>query len=196
MLPHICAGAYLSSNFPNASAPLTAFALAGHLAQFASVGKKLDWDVEKMQCTNDPAVNKSVRREYCKGWEVQPLRLAFISRNTCKSCSPSLDAHHWEHWAGRFLRCVSFRKCAVRRRLAAVARPSRDAVWRESGIVEKFPTNGPPVLWRAAVGGGFAGPVVAGGRVYVADRQTARDASNTADPTAQARAGASNGCSA
>jgi outer membrane protein assembly factor BamB len=58
----------------------------------------------------------------------------------------------------------------------------RDAVWRESGIVEKFPTNGPPVRWRASIGGGYAGPVVANGRVYVADRQLAQGASNPADP--------------
>ena len=60
--------------------------------------------------------------------------------------------------------------------------PERDAVWRESGIVEKFPTNGPPVRWRTAIGGGYAGPVVAKGRVYVADRQLAPGASNPADP--------------
>lgn len=58
------------SNFPNAAAPLTAFALAGHLAQFAGIGKKLEWDVEKMKCTNVPEANRYVRREYRKGWEV------------------------------------------------------------------------------------------------------------------------------
>jgi outer membrane protein assembly factor BamB len=60
--------------------------------------------------------------------------------------------------------------------------PGRDAVWRESGIVEKFPTNGPPVRWRATIGAGYAGPVVAGGRVYIADRQLAQGASNPSDP--------------
>src|ERR1035438_7843161 len=60
--------------------------------------------------------------------------------------------------------------------------PERDSVWRESGIVEKFPTNGPPVRWRTAIGGGYAGPVVANGRVYVADRQLAPGVSNPADP--------------
>ena len=55
--------------------------------------------------------------------------------------------------------------------------PNRDAVWREDGIVEKFPTNGPPVRWRAGIGGGYAGPSVANGRVYVADRQRSPDAS-------------------
>jgi outer membrane protein assembly factor BamB len=52
--------------------------------------------------------------------------------------------------------------------------PQRDAVWRESGIVEKFPTNGPPILWRTTIGAGYAGPIVAEGRVYVADREANR----------------------
>ena len=59
--------------------------------------------------------------------------------------------------------------------------PKRDSVWRETGIVQKFPTNGPPVLWRVALGAGYSGPVVAKGRVYVTDRQLAQgtdDSSN------------------
>jgi outer membrane protein assembly factor BamB len=47
--------------------------------------------------------------------------------------------------------------------------PGRDDVWRESGVLEKFPAGGPKVLWRAEVAGGYAGPAVAGGRVYVTD---------------------------
>jgi predicted dehydrogenase len=58
------------SDFVTAAGPLTAFVLTGHLAMFAGVGKKLEWDVEKMQCTNLPAVNKYVGRQYRKGWEV------------------------------------------------------------------------------------------------------------------------------
>jgi hypothetical protein len=58
------------SNFPDAAAPLTAFALTGHLAQFAGVGKKLQWDVKKMKCTNVPEINQFLRRHYRKGWEV------------------------------------------------------------------------------------------------------------------------------
>ena len=56
--------------------------------------------------------------------------------------------------------------------------PNRDSVWRESGIVEKLPAGGPPVCWRTPIGGGFSGPVVAGGRVYVTDRQLARETGN------------------
>ena len=32
----------------------------------------------------------------------------------------------------------------------------RDNVWRETGIVEKFPAGGPKILWRAPVNGGVA----------------------------------------
>lgn len=59
-----------ASNFADAAAPLTALALCGHLAQFAGVGKKIEWDVEKMECTNLPEINQYVSRTYRKGWEV------------------------------------------------------------------------------------------------------------------------------
>ena len=47
--------------------------------------------------------------------------------------------------------------------------PKRDNVWRESGIVEKFPVGGPKVVWRAKVSNGYGGPAVAGGRVFLGD---------------------------
>lgn len=47
--------------------------------------------------------------------------------------------------------------------------PNRDDVWNETGIVEKFPADGPKVLWRKPVNGGFAGPAIVGGKVYVTD---------------------------
>jgi len=61
--------------------------------------------------------------------------------------------------------------------------PRRDAVWREAGIVEKFPEAGPKVRWRVPVNPGFSGPVVAGGRVFVTDRKVAKGAKvNDEDP--------------
>ncbi len=60
--------------------------------------------------------------------------------------------------------------------------PQRDGVWRESGIVERFPEDGPKIRWRVKVGGGYAGPAVAGGRVYVTDRQLKEGASDPASP--------------
>jgi predicted dehydrogenase len=58
------------SNFIDASGPLTALALTGHLAQYAGAGSTIEWDVDEMQCTNRPEINKFVRREYRRGWEV------------------------------------------------------------------------------------------------------------------------------
>jgi outer membrane protein assembly factor BamB len=49
--------------------------------------------------------------------------------------------------------------------------PMRDGVWREEGVLESFPEGGPKVLWRVEVHQGYAGPAVAGGRVYVMDRE-------------------------
>ena len=53
--------------------------------------------------------------------------------------------------------------------------PGRDNVWRESGIVDKFPEGGPKILWSAPVAGGYAGPGVAAGRVVITDYVTADD---------------------
>jgi outer membrane protein assembly factor BamB len=64
-------------------------------------------------------------------------------------CSVGLRADDWPQWRG----------------------PSRDGVWRESGILESFPSNGLKIRWRARIGLGYSGPVVAQGRVYVTDHQ-------------------------
>ncbi len=63
--------------------------------------------------------------------------------------------------------------------------PQRDAVWRETGIIEKFPAEGPRYRWRVPIGGGYAGPAVAKGRVYVTDRQLPQGATNPANPFAR-----------
>ncbi len=65
----------------------------------------------------------------------------------------SLSAADWPQWMG----------------------PNRDNVWREDGVLEKFPQGGPKVVWRAAVAGGYAGPSVADGRVYVTDYVTSEN---------------------
>lgn len=75
--------------------------------------------------------------------------------------APLLRADDWPQWLG----------------------PQRDAVWREAGIVEKFPEAGPKVRWRVPVNPGFSGPAVAGGRVFVTDRTVAKGAKvNEEDP--------------
>jgi outer membrane protein assembly factor BamB len=47
--------------------------------------------------------------------------------------------------------------------------PNRDGVWRETGIVEKFPASQLTHKWRVEIGSGYCGPTVANGRVYVMD---------------------------
>lgn len=63
--------------------------------------------------------------------------------------------------------------------------PKRDGVWRESGILAKFPADGPKVLWREKVAGGYAGPAVAAGRVYVHDFLTNADTRKVSNPAAR-----------
>jgi outer membrane protein assembly factor BamB len=61
--------------------------------------------------------------------------------------SAPLSADDWPQWMG----------------------PKRDNVWREAGVLDKFPEGGPKVLWRTPVNGGYAGPAVSGGKVYCLD---------------------------
>lgn len=60
--------------------------------------------------------------------------------------------------------------------------PNRDDVWPETGVVRTLPKDGPKLVWRAPVGGGYAGPAVAGGRVYVTDKQLKPGATEPKDP--------------
>jgi outer membrane protein assembly factor BamB len=63
--------------------------------------------------------------------------------------------------------------------------PTRDDLWKETGIVETFPSGGPKILWRIPLAGGYSGPAVAGGKVYVTDYvRTGGDATN--DPGTKA----------
>src|SRR5437667_5776271 len=63
--------------------------------------------------------------------------------------------------------------------------PKRDGVWRETGIVDKFPEGGPKVRWRQKIGPGYTGPAVAQGRVYLMDRELAPDAKKPANDFAR-----------
>jgi outer membrane protein assembly factor BamB len=63
--------------------------------------------------------------------------------------SAALRADDWPQWRG----------------------PNRDGVWDETGILQFFPAEGLKVRWRVPVGWGFSSPVVAQGRVYLADSE-------------------------
>ncbi|QDU94334.1 PQQ-binding-like beta-propeller repeat protein [Lignipirellula cremea] len=48
--------------------------------------------------------------------------------------------------------------------------PTRDGVWKESGLLESFPAEGLKPRWRQPIGSGYCGPTMADGRVFVTDR--------------------------
>jgi outer membrane protein assembly factor BamB len=47
--------------------------------------------------------------------------------------------------------------------------PTRDGLWTETDTLDKFPEGGPKKLWSVPVAGGYSGPAVAEGKVYVTD---------------------------
>ena len=61
------------SNFADYSGAFTEMILTGQLAMFAGAGRKVEWDVAAMKCTNHDDVNRFVRRTYRPGWEVYAL---------------------------------------------------------------------------------------------------------------------------
>ena len=63
------------------------------------------------------------------------------------AAGPTLSAKDWPQWRGA----------------------ERRGVWTETGILREFPDEGLAVKWRAPVNGGYAGPAVADGRVFVLD---------------------------
>lgn len=50
--------------------------------------------------------------------------------------------------------------------------PTRDGVWAETGLIEKFAAEKLEHKWSAPVGSGYSGPTVAKGKVYLMDRLT------------------------
>ena len=87
----------------------------------------------------------------------------------------SLPSFFGEHPMSRVtLPCAAILVCLLRVTCLAADWPQwmgekRDGVWRESGILEEFPASGLAIKWRVPISGGYAGPAVAAGRVYVTD---------------------------
>jgi outer membrane protein assembly factor BamB len=88
-----------------------------------------------------------------------PPRLLFVTTALLVACRPAA-ADDWPQWMG----------------------PNRDNIWRETGILSKFPSGGPKVVWRTPISAGYSGPAVADGRVYITDRILDKGAANPDDP--------------
>src|SRR6516164_3787266 len=80
----------------------------------------------------------------------------------CSQATPSY-AEDWPQWLGA----------------------KRDAIWRETGIVDKFPSGGPTIKWRTPIDAGYSGPAVANGKVYITDRVLAKGATAPKNPFAR-----------
>lgn len=91
-------------------------------------------------------MNVSVRRDQRLGLQLCRSVLAFVFVGLPGSVGTA-TADDWPQWMG----------------------PQRDGVWRETGIVAKFPAGGLKAKWRVKVAGGYSGPAVVGGRVYLTD---------------------------
>ncbi len=61
--------------------------------------------------------------------------------------APLLVAEDWPQWRGE----------------------NRLGVWNESGILDRFPPDGPKRVWSKPIANGYAGPSVAAGRVFITD---------------------------
>ena len=77
----------------------------------------------------------------------------FLAMTLLASATAAARAEDWPQWMG----------------------VKRDANWKETGLLEKFPADGLKPVWKAPVAGGFAGPAVANGMVYVPDYVTDGD---------------------
>jgi len=75
--------------------------------------------------------------------------LAGMIFNNLISSACLLQAADWPQWRGE----------------------NRRGTWNETGIVDKFTSAQIPVLWRTEIAGGYSGPTVMRGKVYVTDRQ-------------------------
>lgn len=82
-------------------------------------------------------------------WQAALAAAAFCSLELALPTTVSAD--EWPQWMG----------------------PKRDNIWREKGVLSSIPKSGLKVLWRSKVAGGYAGPAIAGGRVFVTDYVTA-----------------------
>ena len=79
--------------------------------------------------------------------------LALIVCTVASLATTGLDAADWPQWRGI----------------------DRDGNWTDTNIVEQFPDTGLKVTWRVPIRGGFAGPAVADGRVFILDYEETED---------------------
>lgn len=81
---------------------------------------------------------------------VEKLAVLSIVLGVSLTSISTANANDWPQWMG----------------------PTRDGEYRESGLLDRFPEDGPSILWEAEIGGGYSGPAVASGKLVVFDYVT------------------------
>lgn len=76
-----------------------------------------------------------------------PRAAFWVTLSAIAMIAPASRADDWTQWMG----------------------PNRDGVLHEDGLIDSIPQNGLQVKWRTAIKGGYAGPAVADGKVFVFD---------------------------
>lgn len=104
--------------------------------------------VSTLQKTNPARVHSRLRPRF-KPFSIAVGCLSFC----CLALGDSANAADWPQWMG----------------------PNRNNVLTYFPTIESFPANGPNILWTTPVAGGYAGPAVAAGKVFVQDFVTDAD---------------------
>src|SRR5262249_1060200 len=97
--------------------------------------------------------------------KLSPIRVVVLAMLAWVGTQEAVRADDWPQWLG----------------------PKRDGIWREAGILEKFPKEGPTIRWRQKIGEGYAGPAVAAGKVYIIDRVLPEGVTNPKNPFGRSR---------
>ena len=88
-----------------------------------------------------------------KGFTPRVFRCAWLALLVCVIAAVQVRADDWPDYRG----------------------PNRDGISKETGWSTDWPADGPPVLWKASVGIGFASMAVKDGRVYTMGNRDGKD---------------------
>lgn len=73
--------------------------------------------------------------------------LCFVLASVLMFAQSAMGQQDWPRWMG----------------------PEQTNTWNESGLIDSFPEDGPKVLWRTPIDGGYSGAAVANGKVLITD---------------------------
>ena len=101
--------------------------------------------------------NTKWSRERCRCCDARPGARSLVAILVVFNLLGWVRADDWPQWRG----------------------PFRDGHWRETGLVDELPGGQLTILWSVKISGGYSGPTVSRGRVYVSDRMVHEDQQQT-----------------